>query len=263
MLKYLAILAVILGLAVYIARQDKRATDQAAQKAAELHNAAVTAKPDEQHPQENIPNPEWNSPSWYGFFRWPNGSTAWAIILTLMALADQTRHAARAADIANKTLISTLRPKLIVRKIAICKGTQVPVMGIPDAEPWQVEFDIANIGTGIANVLDYKFLIERYEPDMQPDRIEYVGGSVPFTLEPGEECRKSIPMPSDLINIMRILGRDGLSKGYQQTDRIYFYGIAQYADGSGTKRNMAVCRHYTNSLMAFKAVDDSDREYSD
>jgi hypothetical protein len=259
MWKYLVLFAVIFGLAVYVARQDERASLQAA----ELHKSAIPAKPDEQHPQENIPYPEWNSPSWYSFFRWPNGTTAWAIILTLMAIAEQTKHTARSADVANKTLISTLRPKLIVRKIAICEGTRIPVMGTPDAKPWEVEFDIANIGTGTANVLDYKFFIERFEPDVQPDRIEYVGGSVPFTLEPGEDCRKSIPMPSDLINILRILGRDGLSKGYQQTDRIYFYGIAEYADASGTKRNMAVCRHYINSMLSFKAVDDPDREYSE
>ncbi|MGP8260721.1 MAG: hypothetical protein ACLQM6_12305 [Acidobacteriaceae bacterium] len=256
--------AVVFALSVYVAHQDERAV----QHAAEIHKFSITPKPDEQHPQENLPYPaddglRWYLRYFYSLFRWPNGTETWALILTLMAIAEQTKHTARSADVANKTLISTLRPKLIVRKITICEGTQIPVMGTPDANPWEVEFDIANIGTGTAKVLDYKFFIKRFEPDVQPDRIEYVGGSAPFTLEPGEDCRKSIPMPSDLINILRMLGRDGLSKGYQQTDRIYFYGIAQYADTSGTKRNMAVCRHYMNSILSFKAVDDPDREYSE
>jgi hypothetical protein len=35
---------------------------------------------------------------WYGFFRWPNGTTAWAIILTLIAIAEQTKQTRKAAE---------------------------------------------------------------------------------------------------------------------------------------------------------------------
>jgi hypothetical protein len=100
MLKYLAVLAVLCGLTVYVSVKDERAAEQSAQKAAELHKSTISAKPDEQHPQENIENTERNLPSWYGFFRWPNGTTTWAILLTLMAIAEQTGQTKKATEAA-------------------------------------------------------------------------------------------------------------------------------------------------------------------
>jgi hypothetical protein len=101
MLKYLVMLAVVFGLAVFIARQDERATQDAAQKADHKDKPILSAKADENHPQENVADPERDGPSWYGFFRWPTGTTTWAIILTLMAIAwqsNETKKAARATQ---------------------------------------------------------------------------------------------------------------------------------------------------------------------
>jgi hypothetical protein len=97
MLKYLAGLVLILGMAAFVARQDERAAEQHAQKAAQHHETTSAAKSDEQHSDSDISKTEWDTPSWYGFFRWPNGSTALAILLTLMAIAEQTKQTTRAA----------------------------------------------------------------------------------------------------------------------------------------------------------------------
>lgn len=105
-LKYLVIFAVVLGLAIYIAIQDEHATEQAAQKAAHQNNAAVPTKANKDHSQENIPNPEGNLPGWFGFFRWPNGTTTWAIILTLFAIAEQTRQTTIAAKATRESVDS-------------------------------------------------------------------------------------------------------------------------------------------------------------
>jgi hypothetical protein len=98
MWKYVAILAVLFGLTLYVARQDKRAAQQAAQKPAHLDSKVASGKTDEDHSQENIPNPEGYTPSWYGFFRWPNGVTTWAILLTLMAIAEQVQESRKATQ---------------------------------------------------------------------------------------------------------------------------------------------------------------------
>jgi hypothetical protein len=118
MLKYLAIFAVILGLAVYISVQDERAAEQGTKKATQSAKIAPVAEPDKEQPQENIPNPGRHSPSWYRFFRWPESTTLWAVILTLCAIADQARlmakHAgtfeelAEIAGASNATAASTL-----------------------------------------------------------------------------------------------------------------------------------------------------------
>ncbi|MGA2904281.1 MAG: hypothetical protein ABSD98_10645 [Candidatus Korobacteraceae bacterium] len=97
MVKYIAAFIVVLGLAVYIARQDESSANNSAAPATAPNKQAVAAEPDENHPQQNIGNTERNTPGWYGFFRWPNGTTTWAIILTLLAIAEQTRETAKAA----------------------------------------------------------------------------------------------------------------------------------------------------------------------
>jgi len=97
MKKYIASFALIFALAVYVSVQDK-------------------------HPVQDSAHREWNAPSWYGFVRWPDGAATWAVLLTLLAIAEQTA-------IANKTLVATLRPHLIVRKIAIYRGTGIPLRG--------------------------------------------------------------------------------------------------------------------------------------
>ena len=102
MWKYIAVFAVIFGLAVYVARQDERAVQRGAQNAAHLNNSAVAVKTDEDHPEKSTGDAERDTPSWYGFFRWPNGTTTWAIILTLLAIAEQTKQTAKAADAAEK-----------------------------------------------------------------------------------------------------------------------------------------------------------------
>ena len=106
MLKYLAIFATVLGLAIYIAVQDKHAAEQAAEKAAHQNNATAPTKANEDHAQENIPDSEGNLPSWYGFFRWPNGTTTWAIILTLFAIAEQTKQTTVAAKATRESVDS-------------------------------------------------------------------------------------------------------------------------------------------------------------
>lgn len=87
--KYIVTFILILGLAVFIARQDERAF----RKAAALGQPAVAAA-------NNVENEELSSPSWYSFFRWPAGTTTWAILLTLLAIAEQTEHTAKAATAA-------------------------------------------------------------------------------------------------------------------------------------------------------------------
>lgn len=107
MAKYIVAFIVVLGLAVYIARQDESSTNNAATKTAAPDKQATAAKPDENHSQQNVGNPEGNGPSWYGFFRWPTGTTTWAIILTLLAIAEQTNQTAKAAKASEESTSAT------------------------------------------------------------------------------------------------------------------------------------------------------------
>lgn len=265
MWKYLLIFALIFGLTVFVSYKDQDHADRRTQQASTPNNTSVSAVADNAHPTESKENPQPHFLRWHRFFAWPEGITAWALFLTLMAIAEQTKHTARAADIANKTLISTLRPKLIIRKIEIHRGTGIPTIGMPDADPWKVNFVFANIGRGQAHILDYGFAISRLESEHATE-ISYINGNaepIPFFLEPGEDRQLSIDIDGELISILRHIGTDGLARGYQKTDHIYFFGSARYTDDLGTIRNLEACRHYDNASTRFKAVDDPDRDYSD
>ncbi|MGA2992689.1 MAG: hypothetical protein ABSD88_19645 [Candidatus Korobacteraceae bacterium] len=100
MWKYLLIFAVIFGLTVFVSYKDEDHADRTAQQASAPNNTSVSAVADNTHPAENKENPQRHLPRWHRFFSWPEGITAWAIFLTLMAIAEQTKQTAKAAKAA-------------------------------------------------------------------------------------------------------------------------------------------------------------------
>lgn len=96
MLKYVAIFAVIFGVTVFVSVENRRD----AQRAAQPINASTSPSAHDDHPQENAKKSEPASPRWFGFFNWPEGITAWAIFLTLFAIAEQTKQTKKAAEAA-------------------------------------------------------------------------------------------------------------------------------------------------------------------
>jgi hypothetical protein len=79
----------------------------------------------------------------------------------------------------------------------------------------------------------------------------------------GRSGPRAIELNQQLKEILRHIGPDGLAQGYQNTDRLYFWGHAQYADGLGIVRNIGVCRHYENKSGRFVPSIDPDYEYAD
>jgi hypothetical protein len=111
MLKYLAILGVVLGFAFVIARHDEYATLSNAHEAAGKSNPAVAGKPNEYHPQEHPENSYWDTPTGHIFhnaLRWPEGTTVWAIILTLLAIAEQTSQTRKSAEATQESARAAL-----------------------------------------------------------------------------------------------------------------------------------------------------------
>jgi len=88
----------VVGLTVYVSIQDKRSAQQTPQETVQSNRGAVATKANENHPQQNGSYPERNAPSWYRFFRWPDGPTTWVIVLTLLAIAEQARETAKATQ---------------------------------------------------------------------------------------------------------------------------------------------------------------------
>ena len=206
--------------------------------------------------------PAASGPCWHLLLSWPAGITGWAIIATLIVIGWQSYETARSADIANRTLLSTMRPRLIVRHILIHRGTRISTIGVPDADPWRIDFDVVNAGQSAARITRLNFTSDRIEGDI-PDFTIEEKSIAPLSLEPGEKKTMSIELNQQLKEILRHIGTDGLAQGYQNTSRLYFWGHAQYTDGLGTVRNIAVCRHYENKVGRFTPSVDPDFENAD
>ena len=113
--KYVIAIAVILGCAVYAAHKDQEARDQYKQKCTQLNPSVVFPTGVEEYCDKGADDAARHIPRWYRIFGWPEGITAWAIILTLFVIADQTRETAKAAK-ATEAAVLTADKSLVLQE---------------------------------------------------------------------------------------------------------------------------------------------------
>jgi hypothetical protein len=116
-LKYLTAIALISGCAIYVSHQYQKARDGCDRECDQAENETRFSAVHHELCDECQQNTERNFPRWYRLFSWPEGITAWAIILTLIAIAEQTaqtRVAAEAALLNAKAVINAERPWIMV-----------------------------------------------------------------------------------------------------------------------------------------------------
>ena len=104
MRKYVVAFVVIFGLSVYVSHQTQRIAEQGAQQTTQASSATPTSSAQDNHAQQDEKKPKWYIQFLYRLFTWPEGVTAWAIILTLMAIAEQTKQTTRAAEAAEASV---------------------------------------------------------------------------------------------------------------------------------------------------------------
>lgn len=96
--KYFIGVAIVFGCAVFVSHQYERARSQCAKQCEAVHPrlASLSAAADDCSRCEQ--EAERHLPRWYRLFAWPEGVTTWAVLLTLLAIAEQTYHTRRAAE---------------------------------------------------------------------------------------------------------------------------------------------------------------------
>jgi len=178
MWKYVVAFIVIFGLSVYVSWQTQRTADQGTQQTTQTSSGATASNAQDNHVQQDVKNPKRDTPFWFRFFTWHEGVTAWAILLTLLAIAEQTQQTRNAAeaglDSANaarlnaQSLVNSERPWLIAEAV---KNSQMPHF---------YEIQITNCGRTPARFISgdaaHNF-VER--PDLLPVPPIY---SSPFTI---------------------------------------------------------------------------------
>jgi hypothetical protein len=149
MKKYIVIFVILVGIAFFIARQDERAAQQSAKESTQLDKRAFPADPNEKHPDKDIPDSKWDAPSWLiAFFRWPNGTATWVVILTMMAIAEQTKETAKAAQATQASAKATAEQSgHIERQIVLMENSERPWISFI-AVPVNLTFGSADSGGG-------------------------------------------------------------------------------------------------------------------
>ncbi len=116
--KYGIAVILVLGCCVYVSRQDQEARDQYEQKCSQLNASAVPLSSHHKDCDKGAENAARHLPRWYRVFGWPEGITTWAILLTLLVIADQTAQTKRAAIAAEDAASATRRQSEIASDTA-------------------------------------------------------------------------------------------------------------------------------------------------
>lgn len=209
MKKYIVIFVIIMGLAFFIARQDERASQQSAEESTQLDKHAFPAIPNEKHPDKDIPNSERHAPSWLlAFFRWPNGTATWVVILTLMAIAEQTQETAKAAKATEASVGAVNRQASLMERqidLAIAKDRARLIVELVPAEQsisddvWEIEFKAINLSTTLAFdvMLSMDYRITESHTIPIPSQLLYCFGTPNTAKGEGTESGLVIHMPEN------------------------------------------------------------------
>jgi hypothetical protein len=273
---YIALVLVILGLAFYVSIKDQQTADKGTQPSGQSPPAATPQSPHEDPTSGNTKQPNGHPPSWYGFFRWPEGITVWAIILTLIAIAHQTHETAKSArasseqvSIAKSALVSSFRPKIVLRSAALnprnLADYQAGNEGI-----WKIELLLVNTGSTQATIESCELEFEWGKDDPVPwdtkPRAICAQKWVSFVIRPAGRFPLEVDIPHDSgfsITFDLIVQNLKNPHGGRQTAWPTCRGTIIYSDENGHKRQTGFCRRWDISAERFLISEDPDLEYQD
>jgi hypothetical protein len=132
--KYGMAVVIILGGCVYVSRQDQKTRDQYEQKCNQLNARVISPSGHYEDCDKGAENAAQHLPRWYRFFVWPEGTTTWAILLTLLVIADQTTQTRKAAEAALASANSAKTQIEVMRTQARHMESQTRILGDSVAE---------------------------------------------------------------------------------------------------------------------------------
>jgi hypothetical protein len=274
MLKRLAILAIAVFVAVGVPGQSNKATDHKEQPAAESQPAVLPANsPNEPNGrQTDQTKPDAGPPKWYAALERPDWWIVGAAFATLGLIGWQSYETRRSVDVGTRTLVSTFRPKVIVRSLTLHpKSTEdhtaMAGEANPDGPPWKIRLLIENGGGTAAHIqaADVEIAWLRRSPDhKEPIQTEKRGA---FTLQAGEERAIEFILGNDVptggsIHVRLRISESAVARDLPQMTYILCGGVIPYTDDIGVKRKTGFERIYHIKSQTFCPSADSEREYA-
>ena len=258
----------ILVCSFVVAHHEEYASDQAAAVSTQPDKSAITAEPDKYHAQENLNKSHWDAPRGRIFreaFRWPQGTGIWALILTLLAIAEQTEHtrkSAQAALLNAQAVINSERAWILVKNIvgpkdwwdpndpAYTAGAvmQFAVCGNTPARINGASFEIKRVPTKSA----YPLIPDLPEEPVYPPQSD--SAEIP---ENGRILPPRDRFSVDLILNPPLLCEQEWNDIWDRKVCICAYGYVRYTDAFDRKHETRVCYVYEISPGIITAVDGS------
>jgi len=174
--KYFIAVVVILGCCVYVSRKDQEARDEYEQKCSQFNASALPPSGHQEDCDKGAEDAARHLPRWYRVFSWPEGMTTWAILLTLLVIAEQTNQTKRAA-LATEESVGAIRRQTDIQAAGMRQWVDVEVLGCRPAKRHfapknpkfavDISFEAVNNTANVLTVRKIETIV-----DMTPDESE-------------------------------------------------------------------------------------------
>jgi hypothetical protein len=191
-------------------------------------------------------------------------STIGLWIVTWWSGARQSRETRNLIAIARDEFTSSHPPRIVIRRVSLDQGDIV--VGAPISRPWKVQYIVANVGRGNAEILEGNATVKRIEPPLPaiPPFDDAGDISGPIRLGAGQSGPLTVELDAQgpIVQAVRSGELANVAQGDIAGD-IHFFGYMQYRDNIGIVRRTAFCRRYDIRTRRFSVVGDPDYEYDD
>jgi hypothetical protein len=252
-LKYfLAFVLLLTGSILVTSQYEKHAQDAAAERQKGSQSAVTST--DSEQAAADAEQAQRDHPRWYlayQVFGWPNGVTVWALFLTLLTIADQTRHTARAAQASEAAIAVALKQAehtvnseraWVMAELRFEHGGGLSTgshgEGWPEQSMATVIVSIKNAGSTPAWVYE-QFVHLEESPRILTSLEKYESPNFPFI---GEGKTSNVnyqihPLTpgDDPIGWRAWVFDDGVPTP-ENGLHVYIYGVVRYRDAFDTKR---------------------------
>src|ERR1035437_7480206 len=113
--------------AIHVACQNQYSPEQNAKQTAQQSQVTLPPQTSDQQATKGQQNPSGYFPGWRRLLTWPDGITAFAVILTLLGIvwqSSETRKAAQAALIQSRYTVASQRAWVLPEKIELVSGSE-------------------------------------------------------------------------------------------------------------------------------------------
>ena len=211
---------------------------------------------DDHSSQQETPQHTDKPQGWYRFFSWPEGITAWAVILTLVVLGIQTNEIRKSVRAAQDSIVLQFRPKLSIRAIKLDVSQNLKTEESPAI--WRMV--LANVGGSVALVRPTTISFDSLVIDGDQETIYPLGTEQieAFPLSPGDIriFRSEITNARDHLRVGKNFSDDPIVGQYVW---VRCTGVFVFTDRIKIERRIGFRRRF--DIKTGVLIPDSDSEY--